>query len=194
MSDRLQQIININAPLLEQRTQIIRQRVGNAALSGVPTLYCPQRDVEIAGKGGLPARPVEGFANSGELVAGQLNFAVKIAETKITGVHQEKIASFLARSALLVFPDVKRAFFGGVLVSLAASGVNKIRDRFSGLRHVFRLTYPRNFVAVKAAVPDAGCVAKVFVCHLGLLTVLSRPNAVPCGHNIATSSVDCKRI
>jgi DNA (cytosine-5)-methyltransferase 1 len=70
MSDRLQQIININAPLLKQRTQIIRQRAGNAALTCVPTLHCAKRDVEIAGKSGLPAKPVQGFANSRELVAG----------------------------------------------------------------------------------------------------------------------------
>ena len=192
MSDRLQKVININAPLLKERTQIIRQRVGNAALTGVPTLHRAKRDVEITGKSGLPAKPIKGFADSGELVAGQLNLAVKIAETKITSVHQEKIASFLSRSALLVFPDIKRTFFSGIFVSLAASGGNKIRNRFSGLRHVFRLTYPRNFVAVGAAVPDAGCIAKVFVRHLGLHTVLGRPIAVSLGHNIATSSIGFK--
>ena len=50
MSDRFEKVININAPLLQQRAQIVRQRVGDAALSSVPTLHCTQRDVEIACK------------------------------------------------------------------------------------------------------------------------------------------------
>ena len=192
MSDRPQKVININAPLLKERAQIIRQRVGNAALTRVPTLHCTQRDVEIAGEGRLPAKPIEGFADSGELVAGHLK------------INRAKAACWYAVNALALHP-LDKIFFQCVKIVTDCSPVaNRQHPSPARVVHFFNVIIGFEIIFRLLGVINDSRNDLAFVVfnfrqvfsfnHIGLHAVLGRPIAVPCGHNIATNSVDCKQI
>ena len=186
MSDRFQKVININAPLLKERTQIIRQRVGNAALSSVPTLHRAKRNVEVTGKSGLPAKPVEGFANSGKLIAGHFLVTTKV----------QKIAD-----GTLMLAPLQRKHFSHALINFFRFLVGKNSFSRAVVNDFARVIIKMKIhlihkerVYVALGLVDGFNLHAVVNGHLGLLTVLGRPIAVPCGHNIATSSVECKQI
>ena len=186
MSDRFQKVININAPLLKERAQIIRQRVGDAAFTGVPTLHCTQRDVEVTGKGGLPAKPVEGFADIRELVAGHFLVTTKVQKvadgTLMLAPLQRKHFSY----ALINFFRflVGKNSFSRAVVNDFARVIIKVKIHLIHKKRVY----------VALGLVDGFNLHAVVNCHIGLHAVLGRPIAVPCGHNIATSSVDCKGV